>query len=95
MKFLTSGSDGARTVNYEILDLSSLSLHERQEILDPIFDPHSFSNKGSKNPLTRYSQPWVHLSQEHCKKLPSAMLQEKASGSYLKFTVSLKRLLDR
>ncbi len=43
----------------------SLSLHERQEILDPIlFVPQSFQLKGSKKPLSRYSKPRSHFSQE-------------------------------
>ncbi len=66
-EIFNSGSDGARTVNYEIMGLSSLpvSLHERQEILDPIlFVPQSFGFKGSNNSLSRYSKPRTHFSQE-------------------------------
>ncbi len=56
-----SGSDGVRTDNYEIMGFSLLSLHERQEILDPIFAPQSFRFKGLNSPLSRYSTPSTHI----------------------------------
>ena len=60
MKFLTSGSDGAHTDNYEN---NGLNLHERQEIVDPVFVLASYWFKRSKKPLSRYSQPRAHLPQ--------------------------------
>ena len=50
-----SGSDGDCTVNY---DFSSLKLHERQEIVDPILISPSKKSEG------RYSSPLTRIPKE-------------------------------
>jgi hypothetical protein len=61
---ITSGSGGARTVNY---DFSALRLHEQQEIVDPFVLPPLRTRQG------RYSVPrtqipedqWEEVAQRH------------------------------
>ncbi len=74
---LHNGSDGAHTDNYEIL---GLSLHERQEISDPIFMSKSFQFKRSKRPLTRYSTPRTQIPQDKWQEIAT----KNASGESLR-----------
>ncbi len=62
------------------MDLTSLSFHERQEILNPIFVPQSFHFKWSHKPLSRYSIPRNQIPPDKWQEIAT----RKAAGDSLR-----------